>query len=104
MIAIPAHSSHLSQVLDLTILNVLKMRYYSIQNSPLYVSNFTKKLMRIKTAYQSVMFDETIRAGWECAGFHLTLTDSEVSNYEFKEEFKAKLRAAALHQDINQNE
>lgn len=104
MIPIPAHSSHLSQVLDLTILNVLKMRYNSIQNSPQYASNFTKKLMRIKTAYQSVMFDETIRAGWERAGFHLTLTDGEVSNYEFKEEFKAKLRAAALHQDITPNE
>ncbi len=46
--------------------------------------------MRIKTAYQIVMFDETIRACWEGAGFQLTITDGEVSNYEFREEFKAK--------------
>lgn len=36
------------------------------------------------------MFDETIRACWEGAGFQLTITDGEVSNYEFREEFKAK--------------
>ena len=103
MIPIPAHSSHIAQMLDVSVLNSLKTRYESIPGEMKYTSLFTRKMMRIKKAYQSVMFDEQIRAGWEAAGFKITIDDGDVASYTFEEGFKAFLRSQALHQDPSQN-
>lgn len=58
MIPIPTYSNHMAQMLDVSILNWLKTRYDSIPGEMKYNSIFTRKVMRIKKAYQSVMFDE----------------------------------------------
>lgn len=99
MIPIPAHSSHIAQMLDVSILNSLKTRYDSIPGEMKYSSLFTRKIMRIKKAYQSVMFDEQIRAGWESAGFKIAIENGDVTSYTFEDSFKTFLRSKAFHQD-----
>ncbi len=104
IIAIPPHSSHITQVLDLTIFNSFKRCYDSILDSREFKSAFTKKLMKIKKAYFSTVLDELILSGWKRAGFDIILTQGDISNYTFSDRFKQFLRAAAQHQDIRQFE
>lgn len=104
MIPLPAHSSHIAQMLDVSILNSFKTMYKSIPGEMKFSSPFTKKIMRIKKAYQSVMFDEQIRAGWETAGFKIAIENGDVVSYTFEEGFKEFLRSQALHQDQSENQ
>lgn len=98
-IKLPSHSSHITQMLDISAFNALKKRYGSITPNYNYNSEFTRKLMKIKNAYQSTMIDELIRSSWEGAGFHLNLDQGDVVSYSFSQEFKDFLRAEATHED-----
>ena len=51
-IFLPPHSSHITQMLDATIFGTIKRRYSSTSIQGKY-TRFTKKLLRIKRAYQS---------------------------------------------------
>ena len=95
MIPLPAHSSHIAQMLDVSILNSFKTMNKSIPGEMKFSSPFTKKIMRIKKAYQSVMFDEQIRAGWETAGFKIAIENGDVVSYTFEEGFKEFLTSQA---------
>ena len=86
-------------MLDISAFNALKKRYGSITPNYNYNSEFTRKLMKIKNAYQSTMIDELIRSSWEGAGFHLNLDQGDVVSYSFSQEFKDFLRAEATHED-----
>ena len=73
--------------------------YSSIPSNKNYESRYTRKLMKIKKAFESSINSELIRAAWESTGFQLNIVYGEVSSYTFSEEFKSFLRAEALHQD-----
>lgn len=75
------------------------MRYKSTPENTIYKSKFTQKLMRIKKAFDSSMYDDVIKSGWEATGFKINISDSDVSSFSFTEEFKAFFRAEASHQD-----
>ena len=98
-IPLPPHSSHISQMLDATVFSPLKKRYASLSGNKKFNSQLTKKLMRIKNAYDTTMTEELIRSGWEATGFHLEFDDDGELKYSFTDEFKALLRAEALHQN-----
>lgn len=104
VITLPAHSSHLTQMLDACAFGAVKKKYASIGDDKRFFSPFTRKLMRIKTAFGSSISQEVIRASWEKTGFIINLTAGLVSSYTFDEDFKAHLRAQVLHQDEQQNE
>ena len=70
-IPLPPHSSHISQMLDATVFSPLKKRYASLSGNKKFNSQLTKKLMRIKNAYDTTMTEELIRSGLEATGFHL---------------------------------
>ena len=53
IILIPAHSSHLSQILEAAIFGSLKRRYSSIPSDSTIQAKFTRKLIRIKAVFQS---------------------------------------------------
>ena len=99
VIPIPSHSSHLAQMLDVSVFNVFKGNYMSTPSSSLYKSLFTRKLMHIKKAYQSTVTEELIKSGWEKAGFELVIDNGEITSYTFSEKFKDMLRAEALHKE-----
>lgn len=46
------------------------------------------------------MPDDLIRSGWEAIGFKINITDGDASSFSFTEEFKAFLRAEAIHQNL----
>ena len=98
-IPLPPHSSHISQMLDATVFSPLKKRYASLSGNKKYDSQLTRKLMRIKNAYDTTMTEELIRSGWEATGFHLEFDDDGEIKYSFTDEFKALLRAEALNQN-----
>ena len=100
MIKLPSHSSHISQMLDISAFGALKKKYGSVRPDYSYKSEFTKKLMKIKATYQSTMNDELIRSSWEGAGFHLNLDQGNVVSYTFLQEFKDFLRSEATHEDV----
>ena len=104
VIPIPSHSSHLTQMLDVTIFNAFKRRFDLNLSDGQFESNFTKKLMRIKNSYQSTVCDEIIQSGWEKAGFKLNVEEGEVVSYEFLDEFKEFLRSQALHKEPHENQ
>ena len=104
MIPLPAHSSHITQMLDVSIFNVFKRKYESIMIDRTFTSVFTKKLMRIRTAYICSVYDEIIKSGWEKAGFKLTLENGEITSYQFLDDFKEFLRSQALHQEHSENQ
>lgn len=62
-ISLRPQSLHLSQMLDTTIFNVFKMRYKSTPGNTRYESKFTRKLMQIKKAFDSLMFHDLIKSG-----------------------------------------
>lgn len=93
ILPIPPHSSHFTQMLDATVFGSIKRKYTSIKNDISSKSKFTKKLIRIKRAYESVLSQELIQSGWEATGFHLSLKDGKVIDVTFKEEFKEILRS-----------
>ena len=95
VISLPSHSSHISQMLDISVFNSLKKKYGSTPKNLYYTSEFTRKIMKIKSTYQSTVFDELIRSSWERAGFHLILDQVDASSYEFSDKFKEFLRAEA---------
>ena len=99
MIALPPHYSHLTQMLDCSVFASVKKKYSSIPSNKNYESRYTRKLMKIKKAFESSINSELIRAAWESTGFQLNIVYGEVSSYTFSEEFKSFLRAEALHQD-----
>ena len=45
----------------------------------------TRKLMKIKQAYESSVNSELIRSSWESTGCKITLSQGEVSSYSFSE-------------------
>lgn len=104
LILLPPHSSHLAQVLDLTVFNVFKTNYFSTFSNCSFSSQFTSKLMKIKIAYQKTFNDEVIQSGWEKAGFKLNINEGEIVSYEFSDGFKDFLRSQALHRDPQSNE
>lgn len=93
IIPIPPHSSHFTQMLDATIFGSLKRKYSSTPNDSSLTSRFTKKLIRIKKAYESTMSQELIKSGWEATGFKINLEKGKVTSVSFKEEFKTRLRS-----------
>lgn len=97
IIFLPPHSSHLTQMLDVSLFSVLKRRYSSTPKDESLSSKFTQKLIRIKKAYQSCVNEELIKSSWEAAGFKLIIQNGDVIGYWFSEEFKLKLRAEASH-------
>ena len=101
-IFLPPHSSHLSQMLDATLFSTLKRKYANIEKDLSMNSRFTQKLVKIKKAYQSVVNEELIRSSWRATGFMLKVHNDEVIGYEFLEDFKEVLRAAASHSENNQ--
>lgn len=82
-------------MLDISVFNSLKKKYGSTPKNLYYTSEFTRKIMKIKSTYQSTVFDELIRSSWERAGFHLILDQVDASSYEFSDKFKEFLRAEA---------
>lgn len=104
VIPLPAHSSHLTQMLDACAFGVLKNKYSSIPENKKFRSPFTRKLLRIKSAFSSSITQEVIRSSWEKTGFKINLEGGLVSSFSFKEDFKDFLRAQVLHQDLQQNE
>ena len=103
MIFIPPHSSHITQMLDATIFSALKRRYSVIPGNKKFASKFTRKLMRIKNAYQTSITDELIRSGWETTGFKLVLQYGLVTGYTFLETFKAHLRSEVSNSEAREN-
>lgn len=99
VIPLPAHSSHFSQMLDATPFSSLKKRYASTPSDKSYESQLTRKIMRIKSAYDSTMKEELIRSAWEKTWFNLEIINSEVTSFSFSDEFKEYMRSQALHQD-----
>ena len=99
VIPLPPHSSHLSQMLDASIFGALKKRYAALSGDKSYESRFTRKLMRIKKAYQSCMNEELIRSSWEATGFKLNVSKGRVCGYPFSDDFKSLLKAEAEHQE-----
>lgn len=55
---LPSHSSHITQMLDISLFNALKKRYASTPSNSSNKSEFARNLMRIKTAYESIVSDE----------------------------------------------
>lgn len=105
IVPIPPHSSHISQMLDATIFGSLKRRYGSTPSNSLIESKFTRKLIRIKQAFQTCITEELIRSGWEATGFNLEVTDGIVTKITFDENFKKLLLAEAGDiQDESMNE
>lgn len=104
LIPLPAHSSHLTQMLDSSCFAALKKKYSWIPNDSEIKSRLTQKLIRIKKAYESSMSSEVIRSSWEATGFKINLSSGEVSSYTFCYDFKEMLRAEALHLEPNQNQ
>lgn len=101
IIFIPPHSSHISQMLDATIFGKIKRRYSSTSIQGNY-TRFTKKLLRIKRAYQSSMNEELLRSGWEATGFKLETNKGKVVKITFNDDFKKYLRAEASKNQQNQ--
>ena len=93
ILPIPPHSSHFTQMLDATVFGSIKRKYTSIKNDISSKSKFTKKLILINRAYESVFSQELIQSGWEATGFHLSLKVGKVIDVTFKEEFKEILRS-----------
>ncbi|KAK8900254.1 hypothetical protein M9Y10_002577 [Tritrichomonas musculus] len=98
VIPLPAHSSHLTQMLDSSAFGSLKKRYSSIPGNKNYTYRYTRKLMKIKQAYESSFNSELIRSSWESTGFKITLSQGEVSSYSFSDDFKSFIRAEVLHE------
>ena len=99
VIPLPSHSSHLTQMLDSSAFGSLKKRYSSIQGNKNFTSKYTRKLMKIKQAYESSVNSELIRSSWESTGFKINLSQGEVSSYSFSDDFKSFIRAEALHEN-----
>ena len=100
MIALPPHSSNLTQMLDYSIFASVKKQYSSILSNKNYESCYTHKLMKITKAFESSINSKIIRAALESIRFQLNIFYDEVSFYTFSEEFKSFLRAEALHQNL----
>lgn len=98
LILLPPHSSHLLQMLDATLFSSVKRRFSSIPENKDFTSRLTRKLIRIKRAYESSVCSELIRSAWEATGFHLNLTQGEVTSFTFDEEFKSRIRHQVSHQ------
>lgn len=96
MIPLPPHSSHISQILDVSIFSPLKKRYAVTQSNKDIESQLTRKLMRIKSTYTSTMSEELICSGWE-EGFNIEITKCDVTCFSFSEQFKGVLHSEALH-------
>ena len=54
--------------------------------------------MRIKRAYESSVCSELIHSAWVATGFHLNLTQGDVTLFTFDEEFKSRIRHQVSHQ------
>ena len=67
-------------------------------------SKFSKKLLKIKSAWQTSITDELIRSSWEATGFKLTLENGIVKKYEFLDSFKEKIHQIVSHAEITSNE
>lgn len=91
-VTIPPHSSHLLQMLDVSVFGSLKRKYIATPKDQNIKSKFTQKLIRIKRAYQSIMSPELIRSGWEATGFKINIVDGEVNSVHFLKEFKDRMR------------
>lgn len=98
VILLPAHSSHITQMLDRSAFAAIKRKYSFLQYDEDLVSKFTKKLIRIKKSYQSTMNEELIKSSWEAAGFKINILRGVVTGYEFKEEFKERLRSEIIQE------
>ena len=105
IVPIPPHSSHISQMLDATIFGSLKRRYGSTPNNSLIESKFTRKLIRIKQAFQTCITEELIRSRWEATGFKLQVTDEIVTKITFNANCKKLILDEADEiQDESMNE
>ncbi|OHT08675.1 hypothetical protein TRFO_22767 [Tritrichomonas foetus] len=102
IIPLPPHSSHLSQMLDASFFASVKKKYSVLPNDHSVESKFTKKLLKIKRAFQSVANEELIRSSWEATGFCLNVVNGDVVSYEFSETFKSLLRAKATFQEVSE--
>lgn len=97
IIFLPPHSSHITQMLDAVVFSSMKRKFLNIDYDNSLSSRFTKKLIRIKAAYQSTVNDELIRSSWEKTGFKLNIVNGVVTGYQFDDAFKVFLRAEANH-------
>lgn len=79
LILLPPHSSHLLQMLEATLFSSVKQWFSSIPENKDFMSRLTCKSMRIKRAYESSVCSELICSAWETTGFHLNLTQGEVT-------------------------
>ena len=104
LIPLPSHSSHLTQMLDVSIFSVFKGNYNSTSSDSSFTSLFTRKLMHIKKAFQSTFNDELIKSGWEKAGFIFEIEQGDIVSYQFSEDFKEFIRSQAIHEEPHQNE
>ena len=104
LIPLPSHSSHLTQMLDVSVFSVFKGNYNSTSSDSSYTSLFTRKLMHIKKAFQSTVNDELIKSGWEKAGFIFEIEQGDIVSYQFSEDFKEFIRSQAIHEEPHQNE
>ena len=100
IIFIPPHSSHITQMLDAALFAILKRKYSATPKEQKLISKFTQKLIRIKKSYQAAVNEEIIRCSWEATGFILMVHNGVVVGYGFSDEFKAMLRAASSHTEI----
>ena len=89
LIPLPPHSSHLLQMLDATLFSSAKRPFASIPENKDLQSRLTRKLMRIKRAYESSVCSELIRSAWEATGLKLNLFQEEVTSFTFDEDFKS---------------
>ena len=85
-------------MLDATLFSSVKRRFASIPENKDLQSRLTRKLMRIKRAYESSVCSELIRSAWEATGLKLNLFQGEVTSFTFDEDFKSYIRRQVSHQ------
>ena len=81
LIPLTPRSSHLLQMLDTTLFSSVKRRFASIPENKDLQSRLTRKLMRIKRAYESSVCSELIRSAWEATILKLNLFQGEVTSF-----------------------
>ena len=85
-------------MLDATLFSSVKRRFASIPENKDLQSRLTRKLMRIKRAYESSVCSELIRSAWEATGLKLNLFQGEVTSFTFDEDFKSFIRLQVSNQ------
>ncbi|OHT02588.1 hypothetical protein TRFO_06987 [Tritrichomonas foetus] len=100
LIPLPAHSSHITQMLDVSYFGAVKKKYSVTPGNNEIESKFTRKLLRIKKSFETVTTSELIRTSWEASGFPIHVSNGQVIGFSFSESFKNILIAKTSHHEV----